>query len=94
MKQQGEEDKEIRQIKKEVPGKEERRTRSGRRRENPEGTTISSVKEDPFDHRDRVCDLLVLSLSFVFFVFRGIILFNCFEQLSSNAWVQNCIMNS
>ena len=64
----GEEEKEIRQIKKEVPGKEERRTRSGRRRENPEGTTISSVKEDPFDHRDRVCDLLVSFFSvFLYF---------------------------
>lgn len=32
--------------------KDEKRARSGRRREHPEALTIPSVKEDPFDHRD------------------------------------------
>ncbi|XP_053400846.1 uncharacterized protein LOC128557479 isoform X2 [Mercenaria mercenaria] len=32
--------------------KDEKRARSGRRREHPEALTIPSLKEDPFDHRD------------------------------------------
>ncbi|XP_052279351.1 uncharacterized protein LOC127877472 isoform X2 [Dreissena polymorpha] len=32
--------------------KDERRARSGRRREHPEALTIPSLKEDPFDHKE------------------------------------------
>lgn len=32
--------------------KDEKRARSGRRREHPEALTIPSVKEDPFDHKE------------------------------------------
>ncbi|KAL4230763.1 hypothetical protein ACF0H5_011138 [Mactra antiquata] len=32
--------------------KEEKRARSGRKRDHPEALTIPSLKEDPFDHRD------------------------------------------
>ena len=42
--------------------KEEKRARSGRRREHPEAVTIPSLKEDPLDNREyRVCNFITQS---------------------------------
>ena len=51
--------KEIRQTQKEVSGQEEKRARSGRRRTQGEPSNIEPVREDPFDHRERVNTVVI-----------------------------------